>query len=638
MGLFLLLNGLLLADEQKLDLPHLQALADDGDLNAQFRLGYAILMGTGVPADPAKGFSIVKDAAEKGYVPAEYDLGYLYREGKGSVVDPAKAYTWFRKAAEDGDPDAERYLADIFHGSLLGQTQDDVEARKWAILAAQKHIVSAQATLAWFYFNGIGGEKNLADGNAWIIHAASGEFANACVYAGHAFATGAEGGGVPQDDVTAWVWAFLGAQWHPTLPSFSKQLLEMQEELAGRMDPAELGNATRQAIDFLALREQGGFSLALGPVAGKVERASPSDSAPFETDGYHIYLAITFGGQGPYRFILDSGCSHSIIDEKLAEKLGLPQRSVFPDSQDHPSLRKVVAGDYAVMGNHITGGLFQALPLDDMSKDAGKEIDGLLGYDFIQRFVVEIDYAKQTVLLSDPQGYQPDPSAKALPISLSMGTPSIQTTLQGEHGDPIPIWLTVDIGAGASVILNDAFARTYQISRLSSRTMPSGGFIISGSDTQTRGRMTSLSMGPFTIAGPIVTYADAFMRGRNPGGALGAGIWQKFKLVLDYSDREIYLTPIADLSQPETSFHAGFSCDPDPNDSKIFRVSKVLTGWPADKAGIKPGDILQSLNGKDIKTLSPQEMKAIVGSGQSYVITVLRGSDSLSFTLQPENL
>lgn len=638
MGLLLLLCGSLLAEEPKLDIPHLQALADDGDLNAQFRLGYAILMGTSVPADPPKGFSLVKDAAEKGYVPAEYDLAYLYREGKGAAIDPAQAYTWFRKAAEDGDPDAEKYLVDIFHEGLLGQKQDDVEARKWAFLAAQEHIHAAQATLAWFYFTGVGGEKDLAEGNAWVIHAASGGFANACLYAGHAFAAGEEGGGVPQDDATAWVWAALGVQWHPTLPYFSKGLFEMQKELTGRMDPADLGRATRQAIDFLDLRDQGGFSLALGPVAGELERAAPGARAPFETNGHHIYVSVLFGDQGPYRFVLDSGCSHSVIDKKLAEKLGLQQKGVFPDYQDHPRLQKVVAGDYAVMGNQIKGGLFQALPLDGLSKDAGKEIDGLLGYDFIQRFVVEIDYAKQTILLSDPKGYQPDPSAKALPISLGMGTPSIQTVLQGEHGDPIPIWLTVDIGDAAAVTLNDAFARTYQISRLSARTIPASGFTISGLDTQSQGRMTSLSIGSFTVAGPIITYADTFMRGKNPGGALGAGTWRKFKLTLDYPEREIYLMPATDLSQPEPSFHAGFSADPDPNDSKIRRVSQVVAGWPADKAGLKPGDILQSLNGKDMKTLSPQEIEAITGSGQSYTITVLRGSDSLSFTLQPENL
>lgn len=616
----------------------MQALADDGDLNAQFRLGYALLMGTGVPADPAKGFAMVKDLAEKGYIPAEYDLAYFYRDGKGTAVDPAQAYTWYRKAAEDGDPSAEAYLIDIFHESLLGQKQDDVEARKWAVLAAQKQVLSAQATLAWFYFNGIGGERSLPDGYAWALHAAAGGFANACVYAGNAFAAGAEDGGVPQDDTTAWIWAFLGVQWHPTVPSFSKQLLEIQEELAGRMDPADLGKATRQAVDFLALREQGGFSLALGPVAGKLERAAPSDPAPFETNGHHIYLSVTFGDQGPYRFVLDSGCSQSFIDEKLAEKLGLQQKGVFPDYQDHPRLRKLVLGDYAVMGNHITGGLFQALPLDDVSKDAGKEIDGLLGYDFIQRFVVEIDYAKQTIRLSDPKDYQPDPSAKALPISLSMGTPSIQTVLQGDHGDPITVWLTVDIGDASAVTLNDAFARTYQISRLSARMTPLTAWTLSGTDTETEGRMTSLSIDSFTIAGPIIDYASKFMCGREPRGALGSETWKKFKLTLDYPDRKIYLTPVADLSQPEPSFHVGFSANIDPNDSKLWRVSQVAAGWPADKAGIKPGDILQSLNGKNIKTLSRQEIEGITNSGQSYTITVLRGSDSLSFTLQPENL
>jgi S1-C subfamily serine protease len=73
--------------------------------------------------------------------------------------------------------------------------------------------------------------------------------------------------------------------------------------------------------------------------------------------------------------------------------------------------------------------------------------------------------------------------------------------------------------------------------------------------------------------------------------------------------------------------------DPQNGQKSVMRVEAVLAGSPADQAGIKPGDLLQSVQGQpitDVTTLAAS-MSACAGPTQ---IQVLRADQSLALTAQ----
>lgn len=76
--------------------------AGQGLAEAQYRYGLALLHGRGVVQDYRAAFDWIEKPARHGYARAQYSLGELYRYGTGTAVDKARAYLWFNLAAAQG--------------------------------------------------------------------------------------------------------------------------------------------------------------------------------------------------------------------------------------------------------------------------------------------------------------------------------------------------------------------------------------------------------------------------------------------------------------------------------------------------------------------------------------------------------
>jgi TPR repeat protein len=70
--------------------------AEQGDANAQFRLGAMYANGQGVGQDFAQAAQWWRRAAEQGQATAQFGLGTLYDSGTGVAQDHAQAIQWYR--------------------------------------------------------------------------------------------------------------------------------------------------------------------------------------------------------------------------------------------------------------------------------------------------------------------------------------------------------------------------------------------------------------------------------------------------------------------------------------------------------------------------------------------------------------
>ena len=76
--------------------------AENGDSDAQYKLGLLYLTGNGALQDFAEAAKWLKLAAEQGYALAQYELGLIYRSGHGLAADPVQSYVWLNLAAAAG--------------------------------------------------------------------------------------------------------------------------------------------------------------------------------------------------------------------------------------------------------------------------------------------------------------------------------------------------------------------------------------------------------------------------------------------------------------------------------------------------------------------------------------------------------
>ena len=69
-----------------------------------------LMLFTGSAHAAEDDFDSVKKAAEQGDTDAQARLGFMYTWGEGVTQDNAEAVRWYRKAAEQGDADVQAWL------------------------------------------------------------------------------------------------------------------------------------------------------------------------------------------------------------------------------------------------------------------------------------------------------------------------------------------------------------------------------------------------------------------------------------------------------------------------------------------------------------------------------------------------
>lgn len=87
--------------------------ADEGDADAQYRLGLMYTEGRDVGKNDAEAVEWFILAAQQENVKAQYRLGQMYAKGQGVARNDVEAMLWFRKAAQHGNEDAKAALAAV---------------------------------------------------------------------------------------------------------------------------------------------------------------------------------------------------------------------------------------------------------------------------------------------------------------------------------------------------------------------------------------------------------------------------------------------------------------------------------------------------------------------------------------------
>jgi uncharacterized protein len=133
-------------------------LAEQGNAQAQYRLGKMANLGQGLPPDKKEAARWFHLAAQQGLAAAQGALGYLCLVGEGVSQNNDLALQWTRRAALQGDATAQFNLS-VMHGEPFGIKKDPVESLKWLRKAADQRHVGAMNTLGSIYEKGQGGAR-----------------------------------------------------------------------------------------------------------------------------------------------------------------------------------------------------------------------------------------------------------------------------------------------------------------------------------------------------------------------------------------------------------------------------------------------------------------------------------------------
>jgi TPR repeat protein len=118
-----------------------QPLADAGQVEAQYNLGFLLESGWGGNKDLAGAARWYARAAVQGHARARYNLGVMFIDGRGAPLDLARGVQLVRMAAEADYPVAAEYLAGCYRSGTCGLERDAQQAARWQERSERQTLV-----------------------------------------------------------------------------------------------------------------------------------------------------------------------------------------------------------------------------------------------------------------------------------------------------------------------------------------------------------------------------------------------------------------------------------------------------------------------------------------------------------------
>jgi len=333
----------------------------------------------------------------------------------------------------------------------------------------------------------------------------------------------------------------------------------------------------------------------------------------FEMINNLMIIPVFINGSDTLKFILDSGVSHTMITSlnnepgisfNYAREIELFGLGSGREVKAFHSFGNVLEMPGIQGFNHNV--IILKEEFDYLSQGLGTQINGLLGYDVFDSFVVEIDYTSKKLTLYDPKFFHEkrrekyDKKFDAIDIEIVRRKPFINAGVIDAYNQDIKAKLLVDSGASHALSLFQSSNKNLEIPDNSIYAFIGMG--LSGDIYGHIGRAKKFSLGNYKFKKPLVTYPDeesvnvsGYDNQRT--GSMGADILKRFTVVFDYHANEMLLKSNSSFKDNFRYNLSGIDITTPIPDIPVFEIVKIRKGSPAWIAGLEVGDQIVTING-----------------------------------------
>ena len=351
-----------------------------------------------------------------------------------------------------------------------------------------------------------------------------------------------------------------------------------------------------------------------GPRAGQV--IAEFEIAP---DGDFIRLPVVVD-QHEYRFLLSTGMTNSLIDDALRSKLDLKKMAVEVRGKRSTQMRERFGGFYATLG-----GIPLEFPAGVETGDYGALADkldldcqGEIGMDVLQRFIIQIDFDNAILRFLSSLPPSPGEAIRMTPLEGEGGAPTVPGVLAGM---PAQKFVVATARAGNSLDVKSELLP--QLEEKGKLTILSREKAVtrSGSLLFQTGRLESFQVGKFRHEGLLVNSAEQ--------NGIGVSYLSRYLVTFDFPHSRLYLKKGAHFDEPDARLSV-WDVSVERNDEKLA-IRDVHAYSQAGRMGLRAGDIVETLNGTNVRRLSNWQVRRLFGrEGQPLVAEVRRGAEKLT--------
>jgi hypothetical protein len=351
---------------------------------------------------------------------------------------------------------------------------------------------------------------------------------------------------------------------------------------------------------------------------------------PFELYFNEIYVRVRVNNSELLWFVVDSGAGGWIVDRAHATRLGLHLE------QENGQGTGAGSGTYDVsyvkdvtfsLGDfNIPVPLIGVIDLSAHQSQIGREVEGLVGFDFFEKFIVEIDYESKVIRLFDPKTYHYSGVGESIPIIVDQDArnPFFMAEITVPGAAPQSRKLLIDTGS------NDALDDSFVAQSTGPKIEIVGGVGLGKEFKFNVGKVSRLKLGG-------VSFED-INAGAGGVALVGGEILRRFTVIFDFAHSRMILEPNRHLKDAFLFDASGVTLRLVPA-SGDFSVHSVLQGSPASEAGLREGDRIQSIDGLSSEHFTlPQVQTMFLRVGAEHHLTVRRGNQLLEFNIKLRKL
>jgi hypothetical protein len=367
-----------------------------------------------------------------------------------------------------------------------------------------------------------------------------------------------------------------------------------------------------------------------------------SETLPFNFDNNHIMVQTRVNGAVTLWFLVDTGANYSVINASRIGELRLTP---------YGGLKTIGGGSAATSGSYVEHVTYRlgdvalrdqhaaVLELKGLERLYGMPMGGILGFDFLSRFVVDIDYVAHTLTLHP----------RAFDTTKLHGT-HVRLYLQGEQpyfsgsitvkGEKIRSWFILDVGAADTITFTTPFIAKHDlIERAGDPERSVRKFaapdVEAFNPTNIRGLIDAVTMGDVTLPHVFVNLSAAKTGAyTSPAfdGNIGETILSRFgHVILDYGRSAMILQTQKSTTRPfEERRGYGMSIIAGSPDLHQFTITAVGANSAAAKAGFQKGDVITAVDGVPAAQLDLAAVQRIFrADGTEHDVVVHRGAEDV---------
>ncbi len=336
-------------------------------------------------------------------------------------------------------------------------------------------------------------------------------------------------------------------------------------------------------------------------------------------------------------FILDTGSGGISLDSSTTALLQIPLIKTEKTIRGIAGLKKVdFAMDHSLhfLGLTVDHLDFHINDYDLLTSVYGVRIDGIIGYSFLRRFIVRLDYDNNKVEIYTPGTYKYPRGGQLLKPNFTT-LPQQLAIIQDSR--EILNRFIFDTGAGLCFLLSKDFTEDSSFFKTNRRFFTTQAEGLGGKKQMELTVVKSVKIGQFKFKNvPVHVFDDTYNVTNYPvlGGILGNDLLRRFNVILNYPEQSIHIKPNSHFNEDFDYSYTGLGIYLIGGE---IRVVDIVRGSPGEKAGFKEGDVIFSVESNFTKNIQVYKNLFQNALGKIKVV-VFRRETPLILTLDVQDI